>query len=469
VKGFCSIRWLLLFCAFIPSVTFSQARKPRELKKGFQFSLFPGISTNGISSGSYINKFSLNLFGGLSAGNRIFEAGLVTNINLDSVTGIQIAGLANIVGANTFLNLTVSEERELQHAGFESNSHGIQAAGFLNYVRNNTKGIQIAGAFNIVGFDFNGFQLAGIGNSAGSYAQGFQIAGLYNIADEGIGGVQVSMLHNSTRGQLAGTQLSLINRAVQIKGQNSSPPDASRGLQIGMLNFSKDMAGTQIGLINFGGTMRGRQIGLINFFDKSPPKDNVKNGLPIGLLNFGSMGSYFRISFNELFPLNAEYSTGNCANCSAVLITQMPYDENWKKYNQNALMIGYNPTEESWGFGYGFQRLLFNKFSMVPTRANMLRNEKKMIGYGVKFIHLNRNLNFDKVFNLVSRFNLDYGIRVGGISGPHLVAGVALNYFLQQADEPRDVYKIQSARLSLGKIFSLNTSIWPGYSVGLHF
>jgi hypothetical protein len=465
VKDYRFIRWLLLVCLLVPFLTFSQARKPREFKKSFQLSLFPGISTNGINSGSYINKFSLNLFGGLSAGNRIFEAGLISNINLDSITGIQFAGLANIVGANTFLNLTVSEERELEHAGFKSNSHGIQLAGFLNYVRNNALGIQLSGAFNIVGFDVTGFQLAGIGNSAGGYAQAIQIAGLYNIADEGIGGVQVSILHNATRGQLAGTQISLINKALRIKGKNSSPPDITRGLQIGLLNFCKEMAGTQIGIINFGGTMRGRQIGLINFFDASPPKDNVKNGMPIGLLNFGSMGSYFRISFNELFPINAEYSTGNCANCSAVLGTQMPYDENWKKYNQNALIVGYSPKQQSWGFGYGFQRLLFNKFSMVPTRANMLRNEKKMIGYGVKFIHLNRDSNLDRTFNLVNRFNVDYGIRLRGI---HFFAGLSINYFLQDKATV-DIYKIQSARLSTGKAFGLETSLWPGYNFGMHF
>ena len=43
-------------------------KKIREYEKGFQLSLFPGISTNGISSGSYYNSYSFNLFGGLSAG-----------------------------------------------------------------------------------------------------------------------------------------------------------------------------------------------------------------------------------------------------------------------------------------------------------------------------------------------------------------------------------------------------------------
>jgi hypothetical protein len=144
------------------------------------------MSTNGINSGSYTNNFSVNIFGGLSAGNRIFELGFVSNSELNSVTGIQFAGLANIIGANSFLNLTLSEQRELEHAGFESNQQGIQIAGFLNYVRMNAKGIQLSGAFNIAGFDFTGIQLAGLGNSSGDYVTGIQIAGLYNIAEKGM-------------------------------------------------------------------------------------------------------------------------------------------------------------------------------------------------------------------------------------------------------------------------------------------
>ncbi|MEO8473635.1 MAG: hypothetical protein ABI477_15655, partial [Chryseolinea sp.] len=86
-------------------------KKSREYNKVFQLSIFPGISTNGVSSGSYYNSFSLNLFGGLSAGNRVLEIGLLTSNNLKTTTGIQFAGLANIVGSNAFVNLSQSEER----------------------------------------------------------------------------------------------------------------------------------------------------------------------------------------------------------------------------------------------------------------------------------------------------------------------------------------------------------------------
>lgn len=44
--------------------------------------------------------------------------------------------------------------------------------------------------------------------------------------------------------------------------------------------------------------------------------------------------------------------------------------------------MGYDPIQETWGFGYGFQKILYNKSSMLPTDGN---NRKKQMSYGVKF------------------------------------------------------------------------------------
>ncbi|HOX81585.1 MAG TPA: hypothetical protein PLS08_01045, partial [Chryseolinea sp.] len=289
------------------TTTYAQvSKKIREYDRLFQFSLFPGISTNGIYSASYRNRFSLNLFGGLSAGNRILEIGLISNVNFKNSTGISIAGLANIIGTNAFVNLSQSEERELIiKEGFKSDSKGIQLAGFLNYVRDNASGIQFAGGFNLIGYDFKGTQIAGIGNIVGEQGQGLQLAGLFNLAHESMGGFQITTLYNSTHGQMAGFQLALINKANIIKGRKSTPPTVARGFQFGLLNMSKAMDGLQIGLVNLGGNTRGVQIGLINFFKKNGSKENVRMGIPIGLLNIGSKGSVFRFYYNELFTTNA--------------------------------------------------------------------------------------------------------------------------------------------------------------------
>lgn len=455
----CAVFFLLL-TSF--SKTFSQEEEPvkkfRQYKRTFQFSLFPGISSNGTSSGFYFNKFSFNLFGGLSGGNRGVELGLITNSNVLSVAGIQLGGLANIVGANTFLNLTLSEERSLIHDDYESNVQGIQVAGLLNYVRNNASAFQLSGGLNVVDENVEGFQIAGIGNSAGGFVAGFQLAGLYNLSGESVGGFQISTLFNYTEMQLSGLQIGMINKAQIIKGRKSTPPQRTRGLQIGLLNFSKEMDGMQIGLINFGGATRGKQIGLINFFNRLPIKEYEMMGTPIGLLNFGTNGSYMRIFYNELFPINLEYTTGNCQNGSWTQ-SGMPFFQNNLKFNQNVLIAGYDWMNDMWGFGYGFQKMLYNKATMLPKPTN----EKRVMNYGIKFIHLNRMKKLDRAFNLLSRVNFDYGKRYKGM---YFFCGVSLNYFLY-TNENEMAYRINSVRINSGKPLWFNSDVWPGYSVGV--
>ena len=453
----------LLLVAFT-SVHAQIQKKIRSYDKGFQLSLFPGISTNGIYSGSYFNAVSINLFGGLSAGNRILEIGTISNVNLKKSTGIQLAGLANIVGTNAFLNLSVSEERELiNKEDFESNFQGIQAAGFLNYVRDHAGGIQLAGLLNVVGGDLKGVQIAGIGNSSGNgtngYSKGFQLAGFYNISKESIAGFQISGLFNYTDGELSGTQLSLINKARVMKGNHTRPPTRSRSLQLGLFNFSREMDGIQFGLINFGGAALGTQIGLINFFKRYPTKEDVPKVTPIGLLNFGSVGSVFRVTYNELFPLNAEYTTGNNRN-GTLTQSGMPFAANNVIYNQNALIAGYNPSQKTWGFGYGFEKILHNKSSMNPKDP---RNRIRMMSYGLRVVRLNREMNLDKKFNLVSRLHAEYGRRV---KGRYVFVGAALNYFLHNREVEMSEYRIQSAIISTGNLFNKKAELWPGYSVG---
>jgi hypothetical protein len=222
------------------------------------------------------------------------------------------------------------------------------------------------------------------------------------------------------------------------------------------------MDGTQIGLINFGGAMRGKQFGLINFFQKSGSKEAVRMGTPAGLLNLGSSGSYLRLYYNELFSTNMEYTTGNCMNCTYTSST-MPYWDDNKILNQNALIIGYDHWRKNWGFGYGFQKLLYNKSSMLPTDPN---NEKRMITYGLRFIHLNRTLSLDKSFNLVTRANFDWGKRYRSI---YWYLGVSANYFITEDNNDQESFLVQSFKISSGKLLGLNTEFWPGYNVGIQF
>jgi len=167
---------IIILLILILNPGYGQTKNLRLKDKGFQISFVPGISTNGVFSGIYFNKVSINLFGGYSAGSTRLEIGGISNLNSFYSNGIQIAGVANAVGSNTFVNLTLMEERSLISEGLESNFTGIQIAGLVNYVRDNSSGIQITGGINVANGHGSGFQLAGVSNMVGEYYEGVQLA-----------------------------------------------------------------------------------------------------------------------------------------------------------------------------------------------------------------------------------------------------------------------------------------------------
>lgn len=445
-------------------------RRPVTFNSFFQISLVPGLSTNGARASSYVNQFSLNILSGLSAGNRVVELGLSNN-NSQGIKGVQIAVLSNLVGLKTFTEHSRTEKWALINSGFRVNAAGFQAAGLVNYVRNHFYGFQLAGAFNSAADSVRGVQFAGIGNTAGRDTDGAQISGVFNITDGGLAGFQVSTLFNYTRERMSGFQLALVNRAGGTKGKYSTPPTKARGWQVGILNISSNMHGVQIGIVNIAGKLRGKQFGIVNIFPRNNEKGTPRGGTPVGLLNFGSKGSYLRASYNEIFTYNVERTTGNCLNCSATLLGEMPFYDNYKKYNQNALIVGFNPRQNNWGFGWGFQKVLYNKNSMKP---NDPRNELWVITYGAKFIHLNRNMSLDRAFNLVTRANIDMGLRkLGKVKVPlggYVHVGASLNYFLYEGSERgADQYEIRSWRIPAGRMKGYLADFWPGYSVSYQF
>lgn len=113
-----------------------------------QLSLMPFLGTNGRMSGQVMNKFSLNLIGGYTAGLNGFELGTVFNIDKRDVRTIQVAGLLNLVGGKM---------------------SGVQIAGYQNICNDTVRGLQISGVFNNA-----------------RYLKGVQI-GLFNVADSSTG------------------------------------------------------------------------------------------------------------------------------------------------------------------------------------------------------------------------------------------------------------------------------------------
>lgn len=190
----------------------------------FQASLTPGLSSHGDMSSQVINKVSINVLGGYTAGTNGFELAGIFNITKGDVKKMQFAGLFNQVGG------TVS---------------GIQVAGILNDVRGATQGFQAAGILNHVQKDAEGFQLAGVANLSKKNMKGFQAAGVTNITAENFSGTQLSGVGNFAAKNVDGIQIA------------------------GIFNYAKKMSGFQFGLINVADTSSGCSLGLLNF---------IKNG-----------------------------------------------------------------------------------------------------------------------------------------------------------------------------------------------
>lgn len=435
----------------------AQPRKMVFMTRDIQVSLVPGINSNGLNSAQYFNKFSFNLLAGMSAGTQGLEVGLISNASTFRVQGIQFAGVANVVGTNSFIVEPDEKLKARDEKRFTPDFRGIQFAGIMNYVDENTVGFQFAGFFNSTRKTVNGVQVSGFGNTSGGPTNGLQFGGLYNISGKSMAGVQISLLANITRGLFSGTQIGLVNRVGATRGPNSLPPTRARGLQIGLINLNRRMDGLQVGLVNMGGKARGIQVGLVNFYRAYPSKENVKQGIPIGLLNFRSRGPWLRVYNSELFPLSAEYSSGQCRNCSATE-SQMPYEGRNQIYYHNSLIVGSNPPRDMWAFGYGFQRLLYNKVVMPNVPANKTR----VIAYGLKFRYLQRS-SVSKSFNLLSSLNFDYGKRFGNV---YFFGSLTLNHFVFDPHS-FDVLPSWTKVIGTPREGRNSQAIWPGYGVGV--
>lgn len=434
----------------------------RYRNKKFQFSIFPGVGTNGLESGHYFNHFSLNLTSNVSAGSYYLDLSLISSMSLRSVSGLQVSGLANIVGGNSYVNLTRWEERELRRSEDAPKLQGIQLAGVLNFVRDDAIGIQMAGGMNINQGDTRAFQFAGLGNEVGFSFAGVQVAGLFNNVHRAVSGTQISLAYNRASWELQGFQVGMINHAKQLKGGRKKHGVPGKGFQIGLINRAKEMNGFQIGLINSGGRARGTRIGLINVYSVGPFEGGVHGGygVPVALLNIGSRGSHFRASSDELFMATIEYTTGNCMNCSWTQ-SMMPHDGHFMIVNQNALILAYNPTDaygtnRRIGLGYGFERIYYNKASMVASDS---RNKRYFLSMGISAMHLSTTRKISRDLSLIGRLHGEAGIR---ISSFYLFGGLSINGHLSQ-NAPLDTWTVWSE----GPVGNWRYQLWPGYQFGI--
>ncbi|WP_143307029.1 STN domain-containing protein [Chitinophaga vietnamensis] len=223
--------------------------------KPYQASIAPGLGTHGKMSGQVVNKLSLNLTGGYTAGVDGLEIGTLFNIVKNNVKSVQISGGINIVGGKV---------KGAQIAGLHNNvldsMTGVQVAGVSNIVRGNVLGVQFSGVVGKISGRVEGAQLSGVISLASGYMNGAQISGVYNDADSSMGGAQVSGVVSHVRGDADGTQVSSVGNIVN---------GTLNGAQVSVIfNYARKMNGIQVGLVNIADTSTGYSIGLINFVKK---------------------------------------------------------------------------------------------------------------------------------------------------------------------------------------------------------
>ncbi len=264
----------------------------------YQASLLPGLSSHGMFSSQVVNKASLNLLGGYTAGVDGAEVAGLFNISKNNVQYVQLAGLANLVGGSV---------RGFQAGGLVNSVLdslvGFQAAGIVNDVRSGTEGWQTAGIFNHVRRDLNGLQVAGIGNLVSGNTRGVQTAGIGNVAAKEMKGIQIG----------------------------------------GIFNYAKEMKGLQIGLVNVADTSSGFSIGLINWVNKGYHKLSLSSTDVFGTqlaVKTGTAKFYTMLIMSGSYGVNdrvysAGYGTGHefifskRLSASAELSSQGLYLGNW--------------------------------------------------------------------------------------------------------------------------------------------
>lgn len=242
-----------------------------------QASLTPGLSSRGSMSGSVVNKFSLNLVGGYTAGVDGLEMAGVFNLNKADVRYVQIAGVLNMVGGST---------------------EGVQMAGVFNVVGKNANGAQLSAVYNHVKGNVNGIQMSTI-NYVNGFTEGLQLSAVSNTVNGSLRGFQMTGVLNAVRKETQGLQLSAVGN-VAMKSM--------RGFQFsGVFNYARHNNGLQLGLINLADTSTGVSLGLINI---------VKHGY-----------HKLSISSNDLINANVSFKSGN-ANLYTIFIIGKNFVQN---------------------------------------------------------------------------------------------------------------------------------------------
>jgi hypothetical protein len=353
---------LLLWLAALPVSGFSHsADKPL---RDFQFSVFPGVGTDGREAADHRYRTSINWFAGITGGIEGVELGGFLNITNGNIRGLQLSGFANLVNGHVqgsqfagFANIVDGNHQGLTGSGFvnvvSGHRQGLTGAGFANVTGGHFQGLQGAGFANVVGGNNHGFQGAGFANVVGGNNQGFQGAGFANVVGGNNQGFQGAGFANIVRGTFQGfAGAGFLNKTgsntqgfMAAGFANISEGDVQGSQIAGFMNISNNIKGIQAaGFLNIAGRVDGVQLGFINLAD-------TISGVPIGFLSFVRKGGFKQI----------ELSGSDMGLMSVSFRTGVPAFYNILSYNLRPLG---DKTFNGFGYGMGTNIPFTHQFGM---------------------------------------------------------------------------------------------------------
>ncbi|MCC5876056.1 MAG: hypothetical protein JJU11_07540, partial [Candidatus Sumerlaeia bacterium] len=241
---------------------------------GFQIGGLANLSGDRVN-GAQIAGFTSEADGPL---NGVQLSGLF-NEAADTVSGLQLSAIFNNTdGAlrggqlTGLVNNTEGTVEGLQIGAISNSSSGEsvtggQIAGLANAAGSGSRVFQ-ASIWNIIGPESNAIQIGAIGNRErvtpprGSDSDEENSTEAVQADNKPSTVVQVSSIYNNT-----GTTND--SRGVMISGIYNRAGNAFSGLQLGLLNLTEEVRGVQLGLVNDSDELRGVQLGLINIVDGS--------------------------------------------------------------------------------------------------------------------------------------------------------------------------------------------------------
>lgn len=336
--------------------------------KPVQTSLVPALGSHGKMAGQVVNKFSLNLIGGYSAGLDGVEIAGGFNIDKKDVQYVQVGGLFNMVGGKMEgVQISGGYNQVMQSV------NGVQIGGISNVTKGSVTGIQITGGLNIVGDTVKGILISGLSNHVKGKLKGVQIAGGINQAGDSVNGAQISGISNFNQGHITGVNITGVynhtrenTNGWQLAGIANYTGGNVQGIQLsGIGNItSGSVSGLQLGtFFNYARHLKGVQFGLVNIADTS-------SGTSIGLLNIIRKGGYYKLAVasNDITPLNITFKSG-------------------RKQFYTLLTGGYSDDMYTAGFGIGRSFTLKHNFAVTTDlmQLNLFDTNWKTIAQVYRF------------------------------------------------------------------------------------